>query len=242
MIADDRIQGGASAERVGQERPVTRWRVPLLAALALALVVAVGTAAWAAWPRTPGDDSADAGFLRDMATHHRQAVEMAMILYPKTQDEDVRLLATDIALTQQAQLGMMEGWLRSWDLGLTGPDRAMAWMDHAVDGRMPGLASPEEIARLRKLPPPQADDLFLALMIRHHVAGVEMAEAILEHGDQPLVEELARNVVRMQQGEIDAMQQMRAARGLPLVSTSGVLPAMDHSAPMDGMATPAGTG
>jgi uncharacterized protein (DUF305 family) len=242
MIADGEVQLGTGAERVVRGRRLRQWRAPLLAALALALATTTATAAWVAWPRTPGDASVDAGFLRDMVAHHRQAVEMAMTVYPKTQDEDVRLLATDIALTQQAQVGMMEGWLRSWDLGLTGPDPAMAWMGHPVEGRMPGMASPEELARLRELPPAEADDLFLALMIRHHVAGVEMAEAILERGDQPLVEELARNIVGMQQGEIDAMRQMRAARGLPPVPASGAMPGMDHSVPMGGTATPAEAG
>ena len=55
--------------------------------------------------------SADAGFARDMTDHHAQAVEMALIAYQRTEDEAVRLLAYDIATSQQAQIGMMAGWL-----------------------------------------------------------------------------------------------------------------------------------
>lgn len=61
--------------------------------------------------RTPGDASADAGFARDMATHHAQAVEMAMIVHSRTDDPEVATLAMDIALTQQSQIGIMRTWL-----------------------------------------------------------------------------------------------------------------------------------
>jgi uncharacterized protein (DUF305 family) len=36
---------------------------------------------------------------------------MAEILRDKTHSDAMRLLASDIALTQQAQIGMMQGWL-----------------------------------------------------------------------------------------------------------------------------------
>jgi hypothetical protein len=61
--------------------------------------------------RPPGDGSAEAGFARAMMVHHAQAVGMAEIVRDKTENEDVRILATDIALTQQAQIGQMQGWL-----------------------------------------------------------------------------------------------------------------------------------
>ena len=56
--------------------------------------------------RPPGDDSAEAGFARDMIVHHAQAVQMAEIVRDKTQSDDMGLLATDIAPTQQAQIGI----------------------------------------------------------------------------------------------------------------------------------------
>ena len=56
------------------------------------------------------------GFARDMMVHHAQAVEMAEIVRDKTENENVRILATDIALTQQAQIGQMQGWLAVWEL------------------------------------------------------------------------------------------------------------------------------
>ena len=87
----------------------------------------------------PGNDSAEAGFARDMIVHHGQAVQMAEIIRDKTHNDDMRLLAADISLTQQGQVGIMQGWLGVWGLPITGEDPAMAWMGHPTDGLMPGM-------------------------------------------------------------------------------------------------------
>jgi uncharacterized protein (DUF305 family) len=88
-----------------------------------------------------------------MIIHHAQAVQMAEIIRDKTQSDDMRLLAADISLTQQGQIGIMQGWLQVWGLPISGSEPAMAWMGHPMDGLMPGMATPEEISRLSQLPP-----------------------------------------------------------------------------------------
>ncbi len=67
-----------------------------LVAVALALLAFIVALAAFAISREPGDSSAEAGFARDMAVHHAQAVEMAEIVRDKTESEDVRLLASDM--------------------------------------------------------------------------------------------------------------------------------------------------
>ncbi|WP_323135904.1 MULTISPECIES: DUF305 domain-containing protein [unclassified Streptomyces] len=79
--------------------------------------------------RVPGPDSADAGFARDMAVHHQQAVEMSFIVRDRTQDEEVRRFAYDIANTQANQRGMLLGWLDLWELPkVAAGQEPMAWM------------------------------------------------------------------------------------------------------------------
>jgi uncharacterized protein (DUF305 family) len=101
----------------------------------------------------PGNDSAEAGFARDMIVHHAQAVQMAEIVRDKTNSDVIRLLASDISLTQQAQVGIMQGWVQAWGLPITGEEPAMAWMGHPTDGLMPGMATPDELDSLFELPP-----------------------------------------------------------------------------------------
>ena len=159
--------------------------------------------------RTPGVDSAEAGFARDMMVHHAQAVQMAEIVRGKTQSDDaIRLLAADIALTQQAQIGMMQGWLQVWDLPPTSTKPAMSWMGHPTEGLMPGMATPQELDLLQQAPPEEADRLFLRLMIAHHQAAIPMAEAILERTDRPEVSQLAEAIKMSQKAEIQTMEGM----------------------------------
>ena len=167
-----------------------------------------GAAAALLITQPPGNDSAEAGFARDMMVHHAQAVEMAEIVRDKTESNEIRILASDIALTQQAQIGQMQGWLGAWGLPITGTESAMAWMGHPTEGRMPGMATPEDINRLRNAPPEEADAMFLRLMIPHHQAAVPMAEAILKETDRPEVERLASAIVASQRTEIATMRDM----------------------------------
>ncbi|CAA9577132.1 MAG: putative secreted protein [uncultured Thermomicrobiales bacterium] len=193
-------------------RPSSR-ALPLALVLAVGVALLAGAAAALAWTQaagSPADDSADAGFARDMAFHHSQAVEMAWIAFDRSQDPAIRTLATDIVLTQQAQIGMMRGWLDAWGLAPTGWEPRMAWMGHPMDGPMPGMASPEEVASLRELPPSVADGRFLELMIRHHEGGLEMARAGIELGEQPVVRRLAESILTSQRYEIEAMEAMLA--------------------------------
>src|SRR6476661_1981826 len=102
-------------------------------------------------PGTPGDDSADAGFARDMSTHHAQAVEMGMIAYQKATLPEVKTLGGDIAITQQGQIGMMQTWLKDWGLDLNSTNPPMAWMPEGqralTNNLMPGMATREEVEK-----------------------------------------------------------------------------------------------
>jgi uncharacterized protein (DUF305 family) len=180
----------------------------LLAALLVAILVAGGALALLYVNGDPGEGSAEAGFARDMAEHHAQAVQMAEISLRRTENEQVRVLATDILHTQQNQIGQMHGWLAAWGLPLTGSEPAMAWMGHPTDGLMPGMATPEEISTLETLPSEEADAQFLQLMIPHHEAAIPMAEAVLGETDRPEVEQLAGAIAVSQENEIRTMQAM----------------------------------
>jgi uncharacterized protein (DUF305 family) len=209
-------------------RDVLKWLLPLAAFGALA----AGAALILGGDDHPGNDSADAGFARDMSRHHAQAVEMSLIVYRRTQDEEVALLAGDILTTQQAQIGMMMGWLDVWGLPVASDQPPMAWvgedmtgmpgskegksageeMGHDTAGGMPGIATDEEVASLKTLPPAKMDKEFLRLMIRHHQGGVAMAEEAVHLAKDDLVTGFAQQVIDSQQSEIKNMEGMLTAR------------------------------
>jgi uncharacterized protein (DUF305 family) len=47
---------------------------------------------------------------------------------------------------------------------------------------------------------------FLAMMIPHHQAAIDMARAVLVHGRDPMVRQLAGEIIASQQAEIDSMK------------------------------------
>lgn len=196
------------------EKTSNRTNTLLIVVVGLAFVLLAGLATWLFLNnRPPGDNSAEAGFARDMMVHHAQAVEMAEILRYKTQSSEMRTLASDIALTQQGQIGRMEGWLDVWGLLPTGSEPAMSWMGEPTSGQMPGMATPEQIQQLGQASPEEADILFLQLMIPHHQAALQMTDAILARTDRPEIKRLANAISASQQAEIQNMQQMLEDKG-----------------------------
>ncbi|CAM5509127.1 hypothetical protein SALBM311S_05698 [Streptomyces alboniger] len=166
----------------------------------------------------PAAESADAGFARDMAVHHQQAVEMSYIVRDRTEDEEVRRLAYDIAQTQANQRGMLLGWLDLWGLPKVSADPPMAWMDMGdmpagKDGAlMPGMASNSELKKLNTLSGKQAEVLYLQLMTDHHKGGVHMAEGCVDKCTVGVEKRLAQGMVAAQQSEIDLMAGMLKER------------------------------
>jgi len=200
----------------------TRKMTAIIGIIVMVLVLAAGAILYATLRETtPGDDSAEAGFLRDMQVHHDQAVVMADTIRFRTDDDQIYAMATDIAFSQTSQIGSMKGFLDLWNLNPTGKDPAMAWMGHPTTGLMPGMATPEQVEQLSSLPVEEAEVLFMQLMNRHHFAGIEMAEAIIERSDQEDVVELAESMVRTQSAEVEIMNQMLVEREAEPVTSSG---------------------
>lgn len=227
--AGSRADAGSGAVAVAPRRDRGRVVVAVAAAVAVVLAAVVGFSLGrlSTIGAVPGDTSAEAGFARDMQTHHLQGVEMAMIVRDATADPEVRLLAYDIATTQAQQAGQLYGWLGEWGLSQAGSEPPMTWMTRAADGAghtghegaahepgapMPGLATPAELDELRSLSGVAAERRFLELMIAHHLGAVAMAEAYLDRGERATVRQFAANVVRSQEAEIGLMERLLAER------------------------------
>ncbi|ARP69942.1 DUF305 domain-containing protein [Streptomyces pluripotens] len=174
--------------------------------------------------RTPDTRSADAGFARDMAVHHQQAVEMSYIIRDRTENREVRGLAYDIAQTQANQRGMMLGWLDLWGVPKVSAEPPMSWMGmgDAATGKdgalMPGMATHTDLDKLRSLSGKQAEILYLQLMTAHHKGGVHMAEGCVATCEVEAEKRLAQGMVEAQRSEIELMAGMLKERGAQPIS------------------------
>ena len=200
-------------------------QVGWIAGTSAAVLVAAGAITYAVAEdgssdtKTPSADSADAGFARDMAVHHQQAVEMSYIVRDRTKNEEVRRLAYDIAQTQANQRGMLLGWLDLWGLPKVSSDGPMGWMGMAgmsggEDGAlMPGMATDADLKKLGTLNGKAAEVFYLQLMTAHHKGGIHMAEGCVQKCTVDVEKRLAQGMVEAQQSEIGLMTDLLKARG-----------------------------
>ena len=186
----------------------------------------------------PAADSAAVGFAQDMSAHHQQGVEMATLEVYGGSDPQVRSLAYDILTTQVNQIGQMQSWLTRWDYPLDNSGDRMAWMsdggaghghggsteagstgsgmDMSMSGAlMPGMATTEEMNKLRSLQGSELDIYFLQLMLRHHQGGIGMMEYAVDpdHVSEDYVRELAQQMINVQSAESETMTKMLESRG-----------------------------
>lgn len=198
-----------------------------VAVIVLTALIFFGIGWSSAKPRPVSDTGADAGFARDMQTHHAQAVEMALLIRDRSSNEEIRAVAYDVATSQQHQNGQMYAWLQDWGLSQAPSIPPMAWMDsgagghgrtslHApqggaggADGAMEGMATPEQMQALRRSSGAEADRLFTDLMIRHHQGGIAMASAGVRLAETSAVRDFAALIVDAQTAEITALQELR---------------------------------
>ncbi|WP_019178795.1 DUF305 domain-containing protein [Microbacterium yannicii] len=230
IVTDD---VGHRAESPGRPWSGRWWAIALVLLAIAALAFAIGrfSTFGSQGVGLPGTDSAEAGFSRDMQVHHTQAIEMAMEIYRKTDDDDVRIMAYDIATGQAGQRGEMYDWLVQWGLSQAGSAPMMAWMSDSDAGHghgggsggetmtadearaAMGMASADELADLATATGQEADCLFLELMIRHHEGAIPMAEALQELGTDARALEVAGSIEAGQTAEIDAMRSIQSRLG-----------------------------
>lgn len=189
--------------------------------LAVAVAFLAGSLGYAVGSRTgeadvPTADSADVGFLWDMIAHHEQAIELAQIELFDGETRDVLRFAEEILRFQSYEIGLMDQMLEAWGHAREeAPATAMAWMGHPTPvAEMPGMATADEVERLRAAQGRDTDAAFLALLADHHAGGVAMAEAAAAEAADEEVRALASRIARAQRFEIKELVAAAVRAGL----------------------------
>ncbi|GAA5435249.1 DUF305 domain-containing protein [Deinococcus aquaticus] len=172
----------------------------------------------------PAESSTEVRFVREMIQHHAQAVDMATRVREASGDPEVRVLALDIMLSQQEQIGQMRGWLTLWKRPWAGAGMS------AGHARAMGMATQAQVENLSTLKGRAADVSFLQLMTRHHQGALGMVGPALNPGVRPEVQALARQIQATQSAEVTLMTRLLRERGAQPLPT----PASSHG-DMDGM-------
>lgn len=180
---------------------------------------------------------ADVAFMQHMIVHHAQAVEMVELQKTRGENARVNLLGRRIALSQEAEMELMRGWLteRGQPLEMQGMDHgshgAMDHGAHAGHGApsaedtpvMAGMLTPRQMRALAAANGAEFDRLFLTGMIQHHQGAIDMVRDLMSTPDaaeDTVLSDFSAAVVADQSAEILRMQSLLSDLG----------PA-DHSAP-----------
>nr|WP_306306974.1 MULTISPECIES: DUF305 domain-containing protein [Nocardia] len=155
---------------------------------------------------------------------------MSSIALSQSGDQGVRTLAYDVLTTQQSQIGTMQGWLRLWDRPPVSDRPSMHWMNwapstspmsmpgHSMRGdgsmRMPGMATSEELAALRRTTGSAFDTLYIQLLLRHHEGGLAMARYARDNATVLAVISLAGQIDATQSAESQTLRQLLAERNI----------------------------
>jgi len=158
---------------------------------------------------------ADIEFMAGMIPHHAQAVLIAGWAGSHGARPDVRVLCERIVVGQRDEIETMRTWLR--DRGQVVPEANVTHHRMKMNGvehdmLMPGMLTPEELARLDTARGPEWDRLFLEAMIRHHQGALKMVDDLYgAHGalQDEDVFKFVSDLYADQTTEIERMQKMR---------------------------------
>lgn len=190
------------------------WQHPLnILTLLVSIALVAGMVGWLVGDARsqPSGSEVDVGFLHDMREHHEQALTMSFI-YLDLDDTNpgLRTVARSIVFGQGVEIGRMIQMLRDFGAPETNEgETSMTWMGmSSAVGSMPGMASREQLDELAASDGTDADEIFVELMIAHHLGGVDMARFAMSNADDPEVRAMATSIVSQQQDEIIELQQL----------------------------------
>ena len=151
---------------------------------------------------------ADVDFMQDMIIHHHQALLMAILAAPSTNNQAILDLAGRIDVSQADEISFMQDWLGQREEQV--PDPTAEHSEHTHHNMM-GMATPEQMTQLAESKSTDFDRLFLQLMITHHDGAIKMVKELREQPGStydPLLNEFASDVTNDQAVEIERMNAL----------------------------------
>jgi uncharacterized protein (DUF305 family) len=134
-------------------------------------------------------------YLKNMVSHHHDAVMMANLVATHTKRPELTKLAANIVSTQEKEITTMKMWLR--DSHKSEPNKMT---DMTIHGEMTSLETAKDAA---------FDDMFLAKMIKHHQSAVQMAMMVKQKNARPELAQFSEKIIKDQTAEIKQMESWK---------------------------------
>lgn len=145
---------------------------------------------------------ADVDFATMMIPHHQGAIDMAKVQLEFGKDPQLRTLSEAIIKAQESEIAFMKAWLGK--NAKPAGDNAHAHHTPAAIAYMAGMETMNK--DMNAAMTGDADRDFVVMMIPHHQGAIDMAKVQLEHGKDPELHGLSREIVAAQESEIALMK------------------------------------
>ena len=155
---------------------------------------------------------ADVDFMQHMIHHHWQAVLMTKWVPRRSPGPDIPLMAKRMEISQEAEIELMQGWLRERGVKPNEPGDHSGHDHGTGEGLPPGMLTSRQLGRLYNTKGRAFDRLFLRYMTYHHQGALQMVQQLLDDGGGAEAELSAftRHVEADQGIEIARMQDLLA--------------------------------
>lgn len=164
----------------------------------------------------------DLDFIAGMLPHHEGAIVMSESILPTLTDPAVHQLALDIITSQKAEVAYMKQWLASHK-ELPVAQRDMANSKEMMTKSMKIMHNMMEVKLTGN---PNID--FMAGMLPHHEAAVEMAEVIMPYLKDQSTKTFAKAIIKAQLKEITFMKTWLTAHAPAMQKTTATKSMMGH--------------
>lgn len=166
----------------------------------------------AAAARSTKHTKADVEFMQSMIHHHWQAVLMTKWAPRRSPGPDVPLMAQRMEISQEAEIEVMQAWLRERGIKPNEPGDHSGHDHGTGEGMPPGMLTSRQLGRLFNTKGRAFDRLFLRYMTFHHQGALQMVQQLVADGGgaEPELDAFTRHVEADQGIEIARMQDLLA--------------------------------
>lgn len=158
----------------------------------------------------------DRDLVKRMLVHDQQAVELFDIELSRGQSPALRQLVTDMKVAREAQLVTIEALLKKWGEPYTNLKDYPQQSGHDMYPSHQGMATPEELTKLRAEPEKSVDARFLELMTAHYSGSIMMLQQQKDEvidKDVKLLVSSALKARNNEQSDLDMHQSMHSESG-----------------------------
>jgi uncharacterized protein (DUF305 family) len=162
--------------------------------------------------QTPKHTRADIAFMQSMIHHHWQAVLMTKWVPKRSPGPDVPLMAKRMEISQEAEIEVMQQWLRDRGVEPSKPGDHSGHDHGTGKGMPPGMLTSKQLGRLYNAKGRAFDRLFLRYMTYHHQGALQMVQELVADGGgaEPELGAFTRHVEADQGIEIARMADLLA--------------------------------